>query len=94
MCVFCRHCIGTIDISKIIQVKMSTPLARAEELKNILRALLISSPHAITVDQLERDFLQYEGHKVPLRKLGYPSFMKYLESIPDAAVVSFVYFVS
>jgi len=72
---------------------MSTPSAIAEELKMLLRGLLISSPSAITVDQLERDFLQQEGQEVPFRKLGYPSFLKYLESIPDT-VVSFVYCVS
>jgi len=70
---------------------MSAPAARAEDLKMLLRGLLISSPHAITVDQLERDFLHEEGHEVPFRELGYPSFMKYLESIPDTVVVSFVY---
>ena len=72
---------------------MSTPTAIAEELKMLLRALLISSKHGITVDQLERDFLEREGHEVPFRELGYPSFMKYLESITDT-VVSFVYCVS
>jgi len=94
MCVFSRYCIGTIDISGINQLKMSTPAARAEDLKMLLRGLLVSSPHAITVDQLERDFLQQEGHEVPFRKLGYPCFMKYLESIPDTVFVSFVYCVS
>jgi len=71
---------------------MSTPAARAEDLKKLLRGLLISSPRAITVDQLERDFFQQEGHGVPFRELGYPSFMKYLESNPDTFAVSFVYF--
>jgi hypothetical protein len=70
---------------------MSRPAGRAEELKKLLRALLISSPRAITVDQLESDFLLQEGHGAPFRELGYPSFMKYLESIPDRVVVSFVY---
>ena len=73
---------------------MSTPAARAEDLKKLLRGLLISSPHAVTVDQLERDFVQQEGHVVPFRELGYPCFMKYLESIPDTCVVSFVYCLS
>ena len=73
---------------------MSMPTARAEDLKMILRDLLISSPHAITVDQLERDFILQEGRNVPFRELGYPSFMKYLESIPDTVVVSFVHYLS
>ena len=94
MCVFSRYCIGTSDISGINQAKMSTSAARAEDLKKLLRGLLISSPRAITVDQLERDFLLQEGHGVPFRELGYPSFLKYLESIPDTVVVSFVYCLS
>jgi len=92
--VFGRYRIGTVDISGINQAKMSTPAARAEDLKILLRGLLISSPRAITVDQLERDFILQEGHDVPFRKLGYPSFLKYLESIPDTVVVSFVYCLS
>ena len=94
VCFFSRYCIDTRDISGINQANMSTPAARAEDLKIILRGLLISSPHALTVDQLERDFVEQEGHNVPFRELGYPSFMKYLESIPDAVVVSFVYCLS
>jgi hypothetical protein len=69
---------------------MSTPAVGAEDLKKILRSLIVSSPQNITVDQLERDFLLQEGHVVPFRKLGYPSFIKYLESIPDTLYVSFV----
>lgn len=91
---FSRCCIGTFDISGISRAKMSTPAARVEDLKIVLRGLLISSPHAITVDQLESDFVRREGHNVPFRELGYPSFMKYLESIPDTVDVSFVYYLS
>ena len=73
---------------------MSMPAARAEDLKIILRSLLISSPLAMTVDQLERDFVELEVHDVPFREIGYPSFMKYLESIPDTVVASFVFCLS
>ena len=94
MCVFSRCCIGTSDSSGINLTKMSTPGKRAGDLKFILRGLLISSPHAVTVDQLERDFKLQEGRNVPFCDLGYPSFMKYLESIPDTVVVSLVYYQS
>jgi len=70
------------------------PAARSEDLKRILRAFLISSPDGITVNELEKEFLLWEGHDVPFRELGYPSFIKYLESIPDTVEVSFVYFLS
>jgi hypothetical protein len=68
------------------------PAARADDVKKVLRGLLISSPHTITVFQLERDFEMQEGYNVPFRELGYPSFIKYLESIPDTVAVSFVYY--
>jgi hypothetical protein len=73
---------------------MATPAARAEDLKRILRALLTLSPDGIAADELEKEFLLWEGHDVPFRELGYPSFMKYLESIPDTVDVRFVYCLS
>jgi len=73
---------------------MATPAARADDLKRVLHALLVSSPHGIAIDQLERDFLLLDGCDVPYHELGYPSFLKYLESIPDTVVVSFVYCLS
>jgi hypothetical protein len=71
---------------------MSTLAAKAEDLKIILRGLLISTPNTITADQLERDFKLQEGQHVPFRELGYPTFLKYLESIPDTVVVSFIHY--
>jgi hypothetical protein len=73
---------------------MATPAARTEDLKRLLHALLILSPHGIAVDQLERECILWEGRDVPFRELGYPSFLKYLESIPDTVIVSFVYCLS
>jgi hypothetical protein len=71
---------------------MAKPAARAEDVKRILHTLLILSPHGIPVYQLERDFFLWEGRDVPFRELGYPSLLKYLESIPDTVFVSFVFF--
>ena len=71
---------------------MSTLAARAEDVKFILHSLLVSSPRVITVDELQRDYRLREGRNVPFLELGYPTFMKYLESIPDTVVVSFVYY--
>jgi hypothetical protein len=63
-----------------------------DELKTLLRGLLISSPHAMTVDQLWRDYRKQEGHDVPFRKLGYNTFEEYLNSVPDTVLVSSAFY--
>jgi hypothetical protein len=63
-----------------------------DELKTILRGLLISSPQAMTADELQTDYKLQEGQDVPFRKLGYKSFLEYLKSVKDSVVVSFVCF--
>lgn len=90
-CVFNRCYVDTSDISGINQGKMSALTAERDQVKTILRGLLISSAQTMTAEQLHRDFRQQEGQNVPYRKLGYNSFLEYLKSIPDAVAVSFVY---
>jgi hypothetical protein len=71
---------------------MMAQAAEWDELKTLLRGLLISSPRAMTADQLQRDFKLHEGRDVPFHKFGYSSFLEYLNSVPDTVVVSFVYY--
>jgi hypothetical protein len=85
---FNRCYVDTSDISGINQGKMS---AEQDQIKTILRGLLISSAQTMTAEQLHRDFRYQEGQNVPYHKLGYNSFLEYLKSIPDAVAVSFVY---
>jgi hypothetical protein len=79
------------DICDISQYKMSLAAVQ-DELKTLLRGLLISSPRAMTIDELQRDYRLQEGQDVPFHKLGYKSFLEYLKSVPDTVVVSFVYY--
>ncbi|XP_033607617.1 tudor domain-containing protein 5 isoform X4 [Cryptotermes secundus] len=82
-----RCCVDTSDISGIDQDKMSALTAERDQLKTILRGLLISSAQTMTAEQLHRDFKQQEGQNVPYRKFGYSSFLEYLKSIPDAVAI-------
>jgi hypothetical protein len=88
---FDRCYVDISDISGINQAKMSALAADRDQVKTILRGLLISSAHTMTAEQLHRDYKQQEGQNVPYHKLGYNSFLEYLKSIPDAVQVSFVY---
>lgn len=58
------------------------------ELKFILKSLLISTPRAITVDELFSDYAKQEGHVFPFRKFGFSCFIDFLLSIPDTVNVS------
>jgi hypothetical protein len=88
---FSRCYVEISDISGINQAKMSALAAEEEQVKIILRGLLISSAHTLTAEQLQRDYKLQEGQNVPYLKLGYSSFMEYLKAIPDAVSVSITY---
>ncbi|KAH8284699.1 hypothetical protein KR018_011999 [Drosophila ironensis] len=51
--------------------------------KTVLRSLVVSSPHDMTVEQLQRDYEKEEGRSVPYAMLGYRSFEAFLLSLPD-----------
>ncbi|XP_063916761.1 tudor domain-containing protein 5-like isoform X2 [Zophobas morio] len=57
------------------------------EIKNILKGLLISNPFRSTQQQLWKDFQEMIGRAIPLRKLGFQTFDEYLRSIPDVVQV-------
>jgi hypothetical protein len=67
---------------------MSALAAEQDQVKIILRGLLISSAQTLTAEQLHRDYRLQEGQNVPYHKFGYNSFLEYLKSIPDAVSVS------
>lgn len=59
--------------------------ADLDDIKTILRSLLISSPRTLTVEDLRRDYRQTENRECPL--LGYRNFTEFLQSIPDVVTV-------
>lgn len=60
-------------------------MADLDEIKGILRSLLISSPRIMTVEDLRRDYRKEESRECPL--LGYRNFTEFLQSIPDVVTV-------
>ncbi|XP_069690144.1 tudor domain-containing protein 5-like isoform X4 [Periplaneta americana] len=66
---------------------MSALTAEREEVKTLLRGILISSPTSMTADQLQRDYRNLEGRDVPYRKLGFSSFQQFLLSVPDTVIL-------
>lgn len=58
-----------------------------EELKTVLRGILISTPLKLRVQDLLRDYRKLEGKDVAFRKYGYATFVDLLSSISDVCVV-------
>jgi hypothetical protein len=66
--------------------KMSaTEIKQLNEVKSIIRGLLVSTPHSMTVGNLEKDYRETEGRDMPL--FGYPDIISFLRSIPDACLL-------
>ncbi|XP_019895643.1 tudor domain-containing protein 5 isoform X2 [Musca domestica] len=69
------------------------------QVKAILKSLVISFPDKITIDKLNRDYRDIEGEDIPFRRLGYNNMEQFLRQIPDTLVVvgsgrtALVYFV-
>lgn len=51
--------------------------------KTVLRSLIVSSPEALTVHQLNKDYNRSEGRDIPFARLGYATLKSFLNSMPD-----------
>ncbi|XP_011202110.3 tudor domain-containing protein 5 [Bactrocera dorsalis] len=58
-----------------------------QEVKAIIKSLVISCPKAITIDELNRDYRNIEGQRIPYHKLGFQTLESFLRSIPDTVNV-------
>lgn len=75
-------CVGTTWIHAF-HFKMSVKDQDIDSLKKTLRALLLSTKHGLTLQQLYNDYEMVIGQSVPYAKLGYRSFAELLRSMPD-----------
>ncbi|KAM7346217.1 tejas isoform 2-T2 [Cochliomyia hominivorax] len=57
------------------------------EVKAILKSLVLSCPDKITIDQLNKDYRDVEGEFIPYRRLGYRNLEQFLRSLPDTLMV-------
>lgn len=56
-----------------------------QEMKIVLRALLLSAPMGLTAVEIERDYREAQGYGVPFRELGYNSTSDLVEDLKDVA---------
>nr|XP_036213493.1 uncharacterized protein LOC106617835 [Bactrocera oleae] len=54
-----------------------------QEVKAVIKSLVVSCPNAITIDELNRDYRNIEGQRIPYHKLGFQTLESFLCSIPD-----------
>ncbi|XP_017466916.1 PREDICTED: uncharacterized protein LOC108359525 isoform X2 [Rhagoletis zephyria] len=62
-------------------------LSYLQEVKAIIKSLVLSSPDAMSVDALNRDYRSTEGSPIPYKKLGFQTLEAFLRSIPDTVNV-------
>ncbi|KAL3282696.1 hypothetical protein HHI36_005870 [Cryptolaemus montrouzieri] len=61
---------------------------RMDEVKKIIRSLLVSAPLKVTVSSLNRDYRDLDGTYIPYKELGYNSLLHFLHSLPDILKVN------
>ncbi|XP_033119146.1 uncharacterized protein LOC117118617 [Anneissia japonica] len=62
---------------------MTDKAALKEDVKKLVRALLISAPLGLTVRQVEEDFEAVMGYRLPYQKLGYDTAVELLKDMKD-----------
>ncbi|XP_060065757.1 tudor domain-containing protein 5-like [Ylistrum balloti] len=67
---------------------MADKAQKKEETKKQLRALLLSAPAALTIQELKRDYHDFMGDPIPFREFGYTTLEDLLKDMPDALRVS------
>lgn len=58
-----------------------------QETKTEIRSLLLTETGPFTMDRLSKLYLEMIGKHIPFSKLGYPSLIAFLNSIPDTVIV-------
>ncbi|XP_063229776.1 uncharacterized protein LOC134534955 isoform X2 [Bacillus rossius redtenbacheri] len=59
------------------------------EIKSVIRGLLISTPKAMTIATLKKDYIEEVGEAIPFYKFGYRNLETFLQSINDTVVMQF-----
>lgn len=59
-----------------------------DDVKKVLKSLLIVVPHGMSVRDLQRDFQEIEGRAVPFKRFACDDIFQFLRSMPDTLHVS------
>ncbi|XP_063423565.1 tudor domain-containing protein 5-like [Mytilus trossulus] len=62
---------------------------KRHEIAKEIRALLMSSPAALTIDELRRDFHQFMDKPIPFRELGYSNLEDLLRDMTDVLQITY-----
>lgn len=58
-----------------------------DDIKKLIRSILISSPLEMNISKLNRDYNEEIGERIPYQKFGYGSLEQFLRSMPDVLEV-------
>ncbi|XP_012283436.1 uncharacterized protein LOC105701330 isoform X2 [Orussus abietinus] len=57
-----------------------TDSGRCKDVQQVLSSLLVSKKDDCTIEELERDYQEVEGERIPWRELGYATLLSFLQS--------------
>ncbi|XP_076801638.1 uncharacterized protein LOC143446064 isoform X3 [Clavelina lepadiformis] len=67
---------------------MSDLVAEKEEVRKVIRSLLISAPNGLTPSQLESDYKAMMSNPIPYRKFGFFNVMDFARSLTDVLYIA------
>lgn len=59
-----------------------------DEVKKILRSLLVATPRGLSVRDLDKVFREIEGRQIPFREFAFDTLTRFLYSMPETLRVS------
>uniref|UniRef100_H2YLA8 HTH OST-type domain-containing protein n=1 Tax=Ciona savignyi TaxID=51511 RepID=H2YLA8_CIOSA len=62
---------------------MTDLVAERDEIKKVIRSLLVSAPRGLTPYQLEKDYKQITGNHLPYQKFHFTTNLEFLRSLND-----------
>jgi hypothetical protein len=64
-----------------------------DDVKTIVRSILVSYPGNCTISQLLDDYVALEGQHLPYKKLGFNNVLDVIKNMNDILKVSFYIFI-
>ena len=80
------HCLPDEDIA-LTHVACFNTMPTLHQVKNRIRAVLLSAKHGCSPRQLLNDYEHFIGESIPYEELGFGSYMDLLQAIPDAVCI-------
>ncbi|ESP02655.1 hypothetical protein LOTGIDRAFT_237885 [Lottia gigantea] len=62
---------------------------KLKSMKSLIRAVLMSSKDGVATTRLLADYSEFAGEYLPYKEMGFPSVIKFIESIPDVARIRY-----